>query len=94
MRRPAFLSALGLALYMPAIAGAQAQLAPKIALNFTWQAAYMPLLYGESKGFFKDAGIAPDFVPTRGSDQALQLIESGQVDYAFVDADSFLAAAA
>jgi ABC-type nitrate/sulfonate/bicarbonate transport system substrate-binding protein len=54
----------------------------------------MPLLYGQSKDFFKDANVTPDFIPTRGSDQALQLIESGQVDYAFIDCDTFLAAAA
>jgi len=73
---------------------ADAELTPKIALNFTWQAAYMPLLYGQAKSYFKAVNVTPDFVPTRGSDQALQLIESGQVDYAFVDSDTFLASAA
>ena len=33
-------------------------------------------------------------MPTRGSDEAMQLLESGQVDYAFVDCDTFLALAA
>ena len=96
--RPTFiLFVLGLvfAVFAPRSAvAADTALAPKIALNFTWQAAFMPLLYGQSKGYFKDAGVTPDFIPTRGSDQALQLIESGQVDYAFIDCDTFLAAAA
>ena len=73
---------------------ADVQLTPKIALNFTWQAAFMPLLYGQSTGIFKAANVDPNFVPTRGSDQAMQLLESGQVDYAFVDCDTFLALAA
>lgn len=97
MRPTIVLLALGLVLAVFAPRSAVAtdpELAPKIALNFTWQAAFMPLLYGQSKGYFKDAGVTPDFIPTRGSDQALQLIESGQVDYAFVDCDTFLAVAA
>jgi ABC-type nitrate/sulfonate/bicarbonate transport system substrate-binding protein len=89
------LIAIFLILFIPrAVVAADAELAPKIALNFTWQAAYMPLLYGQAKGYFKAANVAPDFIPTRGSDQALQFIESGQVDYAFVDSDTFLASAA
>jgi NitT/TauT family transport system substrate-binding protein len=66
----------------------------KIAMNFTWQPTYMPLLYGQSKGFFRDAGISPEILPLQGSLQALQMLDSGNVDYAFVDADTFLLAAA
>ena len=36
---------------------ADVQLTPKIALNFTWQAAFMPLLYGQSTGIFKAANV-------------------------------------
>jgi ABC-type nitrate/sulfonate/bicarbonate transport system substrate-binding protein len=66
----------------------------KIALNFTWQAVYMPLRYGEAKGYFKEANLTLDVTPLQGSNQAMQLIEAGKVDYAFVDSDTFLALAA
>jgi NitT/TauT family transport system substrate-binding protein len=66
----------------------------KVALNFTWQATYMPLLYGQAKGYFKDANVVLDVTPMQGTNQAFQMIESAKVDYAFVDSDSFLTAAA
>jgi ABC-type nitrate/sulfonate/bicarbonate transport system substrate-binding protein len=75
-------------------AAAEADIPAKIALNFTWQATYMPLLYGEAKGYFKAVHIALEVTPMQGTNQALQMIESAKVDYAFVDSDSFLTAAA
>jgi NitT/TauT family transport system substrate-binding protein len=81
--------------FMALIAGQPATAAEvKLALNFTWQGTYMPLLYGQSKGYFKDADISLEITPMQGSNQALQMIESGRVDYAFLDSDTFLAAAA
>jgi len=62
----------------------------RIAMNFTWQSTFAPLLYGEEKGYFKAANITTDILPTQGGDQSMQLLAAGKVDYAFTDGDSFL----
>jgi ABC-type nitrate/sulfonate/bicarbonate transport system substrate-binding protein len=84
--------ALSLILLAPQAEAAEAS--TRIALNFTWQATYAPLRYGESRGYFKDESLALDIVPTQGGDQALQLLATGKVDYAFTDSDTFLTATA
>jgi ABC-type nitrate/sulfonate/bicarbonate transport system substrate-binding protein len=83
-----------LSLILLALPAQAADTAARIALNFTWQATYSPLRYGESKGYFRDQKLAFDIVPTQGGDQALQLLAAGKVDYAFTDSDTFLTAIA
>jgi ABC-type nitrate/sulfonate/bicarbonate transport system substrate-binding protein len=83
-----------LLLASPGRAADEGATAVRIALNFTWQSTYAPLRYGESKGRFKDEKLALDIVPTQGGDQALQLLATGKVDYAFTDSDTFLTATA
>ena len=87
------LVAFGCAVWMP-VSAADPALNVPIAMNFTWQASYAPLRWGEVKGIFKDAGLTFDVLPTQGGDQSLQLLEAGKVDYAFTDGDSLLSGVA
>jgi len=52
------------------------------------------ILWGKEKGFFEDAGINLDLIPGEGSDLALNQIDSGNVDFAFIDGSNYIQARA
>jgi NitT/TauT family transport system substrate-binding protein len=65
-----------------------------LQLDFTISGSSGGLLWGIDKGYFKDAGIDLDVIPGRGSDLALNQIDSGNVDFAMLDGSNYVAARA
>ena len=62
-----------------------------IQLDFTITPTTAPLLWGIDKGYFKEQGIDLDVIPGRGSDLALNQVDAGQVDFAFIDGSNYIA---
>lgn len=60
-----------------------------IQLDFVLS-GYLPLLWGQDKGYFEAQGINPDFIVGEGSDDALTAINTGTVDFAFLDGSNFI----
>jgi NitT/TauT family transport system substrate-binding protein len=65
-----------------------------VQLDFVISATSCPILWGIDKGFFEEAGINLDLIPGEGSDLALNQIDSGNVDFAFIDGSNYIAARA
>jgi NitT/TauT family transport system substrate-binding protein len=65
-----------------------------VQLDFVISATSCPILWGKDKGFFEEAGIDLDLIPGEGSDLALNQIDSGNVDFAFIDGSNYIAARA
>ena len=63
-----------------------------LQLDFTISGSSGGLLWGIDKGYFKDAGIDLDVIPGRGSDLALNQIDSGNVDFAMLDGSNYVEA--
>ena len=61
-------------------------------LDFTISATAGPLLWGVEQGIFAKHGIEFDLLPGEGSDLALQQIDAGNVDFAFIDGSNFIQA--
>jgi NitT/TauT family transport system substrate-binding protein len=61
-------------------------------LDFTISATAGPLLWGVDQGIFAKYGIEFDLLPGEGSDLALQQIDAGNVDFAFIDGSNFIQA--
>ena len=76
---------------VPATATAPAMTNVKIQLDFVLS-GYMPLLWGQDKGIFESHGLNIDAVVGEGSDDALTAINTGQVDFAFLDGSNFIEA--
>jgi ABC-type nitrate/sulfonate/bicarbonate transport system substrate-binding protein len=72
-----------------ATATAMAMTDVKIQLDFQLS-GYMPLLWGQDKGFFESRGLNPDFIVSGGSDDALTAINTGAVDFAFLDGSNYI----
>jgi NitT/TauT family transport system substrate-binding protein len=51
---------------------------------------YLPLLWGQDKGFFESRGLNPDFIVGEGSSDALTAINTGTVDFAFLDGSNYI----
>src|SRR5918992_1666513 len=62
-----------------------------IQLDFVLS-GYMPLLWGDDKGFFESRGLNPDFIVGEGSSDALTAINTGTVDFAFLDGSNYIEA--
>jgi NitT/TauT family transport system substrate-binding protein len=65
-----------------------------VQLDFVISSTSGSILWGIDKGYFKDAGIDFDLIAGNGSDLALQQIDAGQVDFAFIDGSNYIAARA
>ena len=65
-----------------------------VQLDFVISATSCPILWGKDKGYFEEAGIDLDLIPGEGSDLALNQIDSGNVDFAFIDGSNYIAARA
>jgi NitT/TauT family transport system substrate-binding protein len=65
-----------------------------VQLDFVISATSCAILWGKAKGFFEDAGIDLDLIPGEGSDLALNQIDSGNVDFAFIDGSNYVDARA
>jgi NitT/TauT family transport system substrate-binding protein len=61
-------------------------------LDFTMSATAGPLLWGVDQGIFEKHGIEFDLLPGEGSDLALQQIDAGNVDFAFIDGSNYIEA--
>jgi NitT/TauT family transport system substrate-binding protein len=61
-------------------------------LDFTISATAGPLLWGVDQGIFEKHGIEFDLLPGEGSDLALQQIDAGNVDFAFIDGSNYIQA--
>ncbi len=64
----------------------------QVQLDFTISATAGPLLWGVEQGIFEKHGINFDLLPGEGSDLALQQIDAGNVDFAFIDGSNFIQA--
>ena len=60
-----------------------------IQLDFVLS-GYLPLLWGNDKGFFEARGLNPDFIVGEGSSDALTAINTGTVDFAFLDGSNYI----
>jgi len=90
-RALAFMAALAAA---PTLGRAQAQRLDKFTVA-GWSkpiTEVMPLLVDEDKGFYKQQGLALEYVPGAGGGDAIRNILGGQADVAFTDPGSFFAA--
>jgi NitT/TauT family transport system substrate-binding protein len=65
-----------------------------VQLDFVVSATSGAILWGMDKGYFAEAGIAIDLIPGEGSDLALLQIDSGNVDFAFIDGSNYVTARA
>jgi NitT/TauT family transport system substrate-binding protein len=65
-----------------------------VQLDFVISATSGGILWGIDKGYFRDAGIDFDLIPGEGSDLALQQIDAGKVDFAFIDGSNYIEARA
>ena len=61
-----------------------------VQLDFVLSGSWTPLLWGVDKGYFEARGIDLDIVPGRGTDLALAEINSGRVNFAFVDLTNYI----
>lgn len=61
-----------------------------VQLDFVLSGSWTPLLWGVDKGYFEEQGIDLDIVPGRGTDLALAEINSGRVNFAFVDLTNYV----
>jgi NitT/TauT family transport system substrate-binding protein len=66
----------------------------QVQMDFVISATSGALLWGIDKGFYADAGIDLDLIPGRGSDLALNQIDAGNVDFAFIDGSNYITARA
>jgi NitT/TauT family transport system substrate-binding protein len=64
----------------------------QVQLDFTISTSAMPLLWGVDQGIFEKHGIEFDLLPGEGSDLALQQIDAGNVDFAFIDGSNYIEA--
>jgi NitT/TauT family transport system substrate-binding protein len=65
-----------------------------VQLDFVISSTSGSILWGISKGYFKEQGIDMDLIPGKGSDLALNQIDSGNVAFAFIDGSNYIAARA
>ena len=63
-----------------------------IQLDFNITPTLGTILWGIDRGYFEEQGIDLELLPGQGSDLALQQIDAGQVDFAFVDGSNYLTA--
>lgn len=66
----------------------------QLAINFTMQPVFAPLEWGIEEGVFQRHGFNLEVTPTQGGDQAMTLLNSGNVDFALSDYDTYLVQAA
>lgn len=66
----------------------------QVQMDFVISATSGALLWGIDKGYFTEAGIDLDLIPGRGSDLALNQIDAGNVDFAFIDGSNYIKARA
>lgn len=60
-----------------------------VAINFTMQPVFAPLAYGAEHGVFEEHGFDIDIIPTQGSDEVMNYLNTGNVDYAISDYDAY-----
>ena len=65
-----------------------------VQLDFVISSTSGSILWGIDKGYFREQGIDFDLIPGEGSDLALSQIDSGNVDFAFIDGSNYIAARA
>lgn len=87
---------LTVTLGMLAVATAPAFAQDKMKMTFNWVAdtGYIPFLYADELGFYKDAGIEMEFEQGRGSVVTAQLIAQGQADVGYADSGATISVAA
>ncbi len=72
-----------------------ADAADKMKMTFNWVAdtGYIPFLYADELGYYKDAGIEMEFEQGRGSVVTAQLIAQGQADVGYADSGATISVA-
>jgi NitT/TauT family transport system substrate-binding protein len=75
---------------------AEANAADKMKMTFNWVAdtGYIPFLYADELGYYKDAGIEMEFEQGRGSMVTAQLIAQNQADVGYADSGAAISVAA
>jgi NitT/TauT family transport system substrate-binding protein len=86
---------LAAALAVLAIAAGPASAADKMKMTFNWVAdtGYVPFLYADELGYYKDVGIEMEFEQGRGSVVTAQLIAQGQADVGYADSGATISVA-
>ena len=74
----------------------QAQAADHMKMTFNWVAdtGYIPFLYADELGYYKEAGIEMEFEQGRGSMVTSQLIAQGKADVGYADSGAAISVAA
>ena len=57
----------------------------KMTFNWVADTGYIPFLYADELGYYKDAGIEMEFEQGRGSVVTAQLIAQGQADVGYAE---------
>jgi NitT/TauT family transport system substrate-binding protein len=93
-RKLAVLSAVGLLAGLT-LGGPQASAADHMKMTFNWVAdtGYIPFLYADQLGYYKDAGIEMEFEQGRGSMVTSQLIAQGKADVGYADSGAAISVA-
>lgn len=73
---------------------ASAQDQMKMTFNWVADEGYLPFIYADELGYYKDAGIEVEFEQGRGSTVTAQLIAAGEADIGFADAGAAIGVAA
>ena len=81
----------GLGLAPPAASAADHM---KMTFNWVADTGYIPFLYADELGFYKDAGIEMEFEQGRGSLVTAQLIAQGKADVGYADLGAAISVAA
>jgi NitT/TauT family transport system substrate-binding protein len=81
----------GLGLAPPAASAADHM---KMTFNWVADTGYIPFLYADELGFYKDAGIEMEFEQGRGSLVTAQLIAQGKADVGYADSGAAISVAA
>ncbi|XAH21109.1 ABC transporter substrate-binding protein [Xylophilus sp. GW821-FHT01B05] len=70
-----------------ALGGTVAQAQTKVRLGFPAPWGVTPLAYGVQLGFFKEEGLAPEFVSVQGSSVLIPQVANKSIDYGFANPD-------
>lgn len=73
---------------------ASAQDHMKMTFNWVADEGYLPFIYADELGYYKDAGIEVEFEQGRGSTVTAQIIAAGEADIGFADAGAAIGVAA
>jgi len=69
--------------------------ADKMTMTFNWLAdtGYIPFLYADELGYYKDAGIEMEFEQGRGSTNTAKIVGQGEADVGYADAGATIGVA-